>query len=382
MTLLFAIGNFMSNSLSKLKTIETPHSGYHWDGGSRRFFEGWYYRITLPARGQSFAFMYSIEDPRGGQPYSGGAAQILGPEDSYLCRTFPDVNKFWAHRESLAFGHWGRTDLQIQPQYLEPQVFDSRVEEGYQATTTLNQGYLHDPGSGSRCFWQYEIQPVYGWGNSEQLQKSTAGMVSFLPIFEPGWQILMAHGLATGWIDWKGERYQFKDAPAYSEKNWGGAFPQKWFWVNCNCFQGESDLALTAGGGKRGVLWWMESVAMICLHYRGKFYEFVPWNSQVSWTIDPWGSWKMQARNSQFEVELIATTNRPGTYLRAPTEKGLAFCCRDTTHGKVRLQLRELLGGNFDKNGKQRSRIILEAESSFPGLEVGGGPWDEVWRSN
>jgi tocopherol cyclase len=102
----------------------------------------------------------------------------------------------------------------------------------------------------------------------------------------------------------------------------------------------------------------------------------------VSWNIDPWGSWKMQARNSQFEVELIATTNRPGTDLRAPTEKGLVFCCRDTTHGKLRLQLRELLGGNVDKNGKQRSRIILEAESSFPGLEVGGGPWDEVWRSN
>src|SRR6478672_439584 len=296
MTLLSAIGNFMSNSLSKLKTIETPHSGYHWDGSSRRFFEGWYYRITLPIQGQSFAFMYSIEDPRGGQPYSGGAAQILGPKDSYLCRTFPDVNKFWAHRESLGLGHWGRTDLQIKPDYLEPQVFDSRVEEGYQATATLNQGYLH----------------------------------------EPGRQILMAHGLATGWIDWNGERYEFKDAPAYSEKNWGGAFPQKWFWINCNCFQGEDDLALTAGGGKRGVLWWMESVAMICLHYRGKFYEFVPWNSQVSWNIEPWGSWKMQARNSQFEVELIGTTNSPGTYVRTPTEKGMAFCCRDTTHGELR----------------------------------------------
>ncbi|MEG4799715.1 tocopherol cyclase family protein [Microcoleus sp. ARI1-B5] len=372
----------MSNSPSKIKTIETPHSGYHWDGSSRRFFEGWYYRITLPIHGQSFAFMYSIEDPRGGQPYSGGAAQILGPKDSYLCRTFPDVNKFWAHRDTLGLGHWRKTDLQIKPEYLQPQVFDSRVEEGYQATATLNQGYLHDPGSGTHCFWQYEIQPVYGWGNSDELQKSTAGMLSFLPVFEPGWQILMAHGLATGWIDWNGERYEFKDAPAYTEKNWGGAFPQKWFWINCNSFQGESDLALTAGGGKRGVLWWMESVAMICLHYRGKFYEFVPWNSQVSWNIEPWGSWKMQARNSQFEVELIGTTNSSGTYVRTPTAKGLAFCCRDTTHGNLRLQLRELLGQNVEKNGKQSSKIILEAQSSLSGLEVGGGPWDEVWRSN
>ncbi|NJR23092.1 MAG: tocopherol cyclase [Richelia sp. CSU_2_1] len=370
----------MSNSLPQFKIIETPHSGYHWDGSSRRFFEGWYYRVTLPIHGESFAFMYSIEDPAGGQPYSGGAAQILGPEDSYLCRTFPDVKKFWASPESLGLGHWGKTDLQIQPQYLEPQVFDSRVEEGYQATATLNQGYLHDPGSGSRCYWQYEIKPIYGWGDSGGIQKSTAGMLSFLPVFEPGWQILMASGLATGWIDWNGEKYEFQNAPAYSEKNWGGAFPQKWFWINCNCFQGETDLTLTAGGGKRGVLWWMESVAMICLHYRGKFYEFVPWNSQVSWNIEPWGKWKMQARNSQFEVELIGTVNSPGTYVRTPTAEGMVFCCRDTARGNLRLQLRELLGKSVDKSGKQRSRIILDARSSLSALEVGGGPWDAAWE--
>ncbi|TAG94250.1 MAG: tocopherol cyclase [Oscillatoriales cyanobacterium] len=372
----------MSDLPSKYKTIQTPHNGYHWDGSYRRFFEGWYYRITLPIHGQSFAFMYSIEDPRGSQPYSGGVAQILGPEDEYLCRTFPDVNKFWAHRDKLGLGHWGKTNLQIKPEYLAPQTFDSHIEEGYQATATLNQGYLHDPGSGKHCYWQYEIKPIYGWGNSAEIQQSTAGILSFLPIFEPGWQILMSHGLATGWIDWNDQRYEFTDVPAYSEKNWGGAFPQKWFWINCNCFQGESDLAITAGGGRRGVLWWMESVAMIGIHYRGKLYEFAPWNSQVSWDIEPWGKWTMWARNSQFEVELIGTTNTPGNYVRIPTAKGMAFCCRDTTHGNLHLQLRELLGGNVDKNGKQRSRIILEAESSLCGLEVGGEPWDEVWQTN
>jgi tocopherol cyclase len=55
----------------------------------------------------------------------------------------------------------------------------------------------------------------------------------------------MAHGLATGWIDWNGKRYDFTNAPAYGEKNWGRAFPQKWFWLNCNGFNNEPDLALT-----------------------------------------------------------------------------------------------------------------------------------------
>ena len=353
--------------------LQTPHSSYHWDGSSSRFFEGWYYRVTLPESRQTFAFMYSIEDPSGGKPHSGGAAQILGPDDEYLCRTFPDVKRFWASPQQLELGHWGKTDLHTQPLWVVPDEFDCHVQQGYQATATWNQGVIYDPGSDRACRWQYAIGPVYGWGNNGEKQQSTAGWLSSLPIFEPGWQIFMAHGLATGWIEWSGKRYEFTNAPAYGEKNWGGAFPQKWFWINCNSFDGEPDLALTAGGGRRGVLWWMESVALICLHYRGKFYEFVPWNSEVYWDIKPWGSWQMLARNSEFEIELTATTDLPGTLLRAPTQQGLIFACRDTMLGEVSLQLRSHRG---------KSQLILEAHSSLGGLETGGEPWDKPWQSN
>jgi len=351
--------------------LQTPHSGYQWDGSHRRFFEGWYYRVTLPEYGQTFAFMYSIEDPVGGT-YSGGAAQILGPEDSTLCRTFPDVKKFWAWRDRLGLGHWRQTDLQ-QPGYLDPEQFEQHVQEGYQATATLHQGVLRDPGSGQVTRWQYTIEPVYGWGDPTEPQRSTAGWLSRFPIFEPGWQILMAHGWATGWIEWQGKRYEFVHAPAYSEKNWGGAFPQKWFWLNCNCFEQEPDLALTAGGGRRGVLWWLESVAMVGIHYKGKFYSFMPWDADVHWDIAPWGRWHMQAHNQHFSVELVATTNRPGTRLRAPTAQGLLYACRDTMHGDLLLQLKE--------RRENRSKLLLEAHSSLCGLETGGGPWSGAWRT-
>ena len=373
--------------------LQTPHSGYHWDGTSNRFFEGWYYRVTLPnnasvaprgrepavakpgaSSGQTFAFMYSIDDPIGGKPYSGGAAQILGPDDEYLCRTFPNVEQFWASSKTLALGHWGKTDLQMSPQYLNPAKFERHIKEGYQATATWNQGTIRDPASGAYCHWQYAIEPIYGWADTGAPQQSTAGSLSSLPIFEPGWQILMAHGLATGWIEWNGKIYEFTDAPAYGEKNWGRAFPKKWFWLNCNSFDREPDLALTAGGGKRGVLWWTEAAALIGIHYRGKFYEFVPWNSEVSWQIQPWGNWQMQARNSQYEVELVGTTEKPGTLLRAPTEKGLIFFCRDTMQGQLSLELRERRGST--------SKPIVTASSSVCGLEIGVGPWQEAWVSS
>jgi tocopherol cyclase len=354
----------MSNSL------QTPHSGYHWDGWSQHFFEGWYYRLTLANLKQNFGFMYSITDPLGRQANSGGAAQIFGLDEQYICRTFPDVRKFWATKNALGLGHWRKSSLDITPQQLKPDIFDDYIQEGYQATATLNQGFIRDPGNNCYCQWYYTIEPIYGWGHPHLPQQATAGFFSYFSIFEPGWQVLMAHGLATGWLDWNGQKIEFVNAPAYSEKNWGHSFPQKWFWINCNSFIDEPDLALTAGGGRRKVLWWLESVALICLHYRGKFYEFVPWNSQVSWQIQPWGRWEMQGENEQFVVKLIGTTERQGTLVRVPTERGLSFCCRDTLQGKLILELRERQGNT-----------ILQAESHLGGLEIGGSPWQESWLS-
>ncbi len=355
--------------MATVKLWQTPHSGYHGQHQRDRFFEGWYYRVTLPAVGETFAFMYSIEDPWGGGPYSGGAAQILGPGDAYLWRTFPDPQGFWADPERLALGHWGHGEAPGPPRELSPEQFQAQVQNGYQATAQLNQGAIRDPGSDRYCRWCYDIHPLDGWGDRDRPQRSTAGWLSRLQIFEPGWQVLMAHGLASGWIDWQGCLYYFHEAPAYGEKNWGRAFPERWFWLNCNLFNSEPDLALTAGGGRRQVLGWREEVALVGIHYQGQFYEFVPWNSQVNWRIEPWGCWQMWARNERYQVTLTGTTARPGTPLRAPTPTGLTICCRDTMHGDLHLELQTRTG-----------ETVVTARSRYGGLEVGGDlPWAAAW---
>lgn len=352
--------------------LQTPHSGFHWNGRTH-YFEGWYYRLTLPQIRQTFAFMYSIQDPVGGTAVSGGAAQILGPDETYLCRTLPDVRLFWAWPQALGHGHWRKAEEFCPVGYLEPDQFERQVREGYQVTATWHQGRLQNPGTGQIAHWQFRIKPIYGWGSPKAIQQSTAGWLSHLQIFEPGWQILMAHGLATGWIDWNGQRYIFENIPAYGEKNWGGAFPQKWFWLNCNTFIQEPDLTLTAGGGRRQVLGWMESVAMVGIHYRGTFYEFVPWNATVQWEVHPWGYWSMRAKNSHYHVHLTGSTTQPPTHIQAPTQNGLAFLCRDTTQGQLHLKLWQ--------QRSNHAELVLEADSTLACLEVGGGPWEQVWRS-
>lgn len=54
-------------------------------------FEGWYFKVTLPGDGQSFALIYSVEDPAGGNKYSGVGAQVMGPDDGYLLQYSPQV---------------------------------------------------------------------------------------------------------------------------------------------------------------------------------------------------------------------------------------------------------------------------------------------------
>jgi tocopherol cyclase len=337
---------------------QTPHSGYHWDCHSIAFFEGWYFRLTLPHQHETFAFMYSIEDPAGKCAHQGGAVQIIGVNEDYLCRSLPNIKTFQARRDRLELSHW----LADKP---------NQEREGYYATATHHQGFVHQP-SGKSARWKYHVRPIAGWGSAHGSQRATAGWLSALPIFEPGWQVLMAHGLATGWVEWNDTRYEFVDAPAYAEKNWGRAFPQKWFWMQCNAFANEPSLSLTAAGGRRQVLWWSEDVALVGIHYQGQFYEFSSLRFPLRWRVQPWGGWYIWAENDLYQVELCGQTERSPVIVRVPTAQGLVFACKDTTQGDLTLKLWQKASG----------KLMLVANSHQAGLETGGGPWEQDWRSD
>jgi tocopherol cyclase len=347
-----------------LHALQTPHSGYHWDGYSDTFFEGWYFRLTLPHVGQSFAFMYSIQDPTGTGLHSGCAAQILGWDEQYLCRPFP-----WGRSH-----HFSRTGLQLGfgcsgPDPGLPLADSPATADRVWVTATQHCGVLRPP-TGATARWSYDIEPVYGWGVPHGVQKPTAGWLSALPIFEPGWQVLLAHGLAKGWIEWNDSRYEFQQAPVYAEKNWGRAFPEKWFWLQCNAFAEHPTLAITAAGGKRQVLWWMDSVAMIGIHYQGQFYAFASTEGPTfGWRIQPWGEWHLWAENDLYRVEMYGWCDRPPAQVRVPTAEGLVFACRDTTAGQLSVSLWQ----------RASKRQIVSAHSGLAGLETGGPPWAETW---
>ncbi|KAG2400135.1 hypothetical protein LR48_Vigan2574s000100 [Vigna angularis] len=381
------------------RDLRTPHSGYHFDGTARKFFEGWYFKVSIPERRQSFCFMYSVESPSFRKPlttleqlqygprFTGVGAQILGADDKYICQYSPESQFFWGNRHELMLGNTFVPNQNSRPpnKELPPQEFNDRVLEGFQVTPLWNQGFIQDDGRSDyvetvkTARWEYSTRPVYGWGDVGSTQKSTAGWLAAFPVFEPHWQVCMAGGLSTGWIEWDGERIEFENAPSYSEKNWGGGFPRKWFWAQCNVFEGGSgEIALTAAGGLRqlpGITETYENAALIGIHYDGKLYEFVPWNGVVNWEIATWGYWFISADNGKYVVELEATAEDPGTTLRAPTaEAGLAPACKDTCFGTLKLQMWER------RSDGSKGKIILNVSSNMAALEVGGGPWFDTWK--
>jgi tocopherol cyclase len=293
----------------------------------------------------------------------GCTVQILGPDEQYFCRSLPNLARFWASKDKLAHGYSHNQN-------------NRSISESYQVTANSHSGQFWHPASAQIIRWNYTVAAIYGWGTSP-LQQSTAGWLSQLQIFEPGWQILMAHGLATGWfekVDCSGHvqtRLDFEGVPTYAEKNWGGAFPKQWFWIQCNAFADYADLALTCGGGIRKVLGWQESVGLVGIHYQGQFYEFVPWNSKISWQVLPWGSWQIWAERQDYAIELFGKTSDSGVMVRVPTASGLEFLCRDTTNGDLRVNFWQIQGGS--------KKLIFTAKSHQAGLEV-GGDWAGAWQ--
>jgi hypothetical protein len=91
----------------------------------------------------------------------------------------------------------------------------------FELTTTRNRGRLQasDAAASDVTAVEYDvcIKPLMGWGGSRfERQYSTAGWLAALPIFEPGYQIIMSHGLASGSIVVDGKTVEFKDAAAYA----------------------------------------------------------------------------------------------------------------------------------------------------------------------
>lgn len=306
---------------------DSAHQGYHRDN-----FEGWYYRVTLPQLHQSLAFMYEV------RPQFGASLQVLGIDDQHRWHSFSRWQNFSGN-------------------YLTSEIAHRDSQAFYSASVSHNQGQIADITA-----WDYQISAIVPWA------KPVMGWLSYVPVCEPYWQILSMHGLAHGQITWQGHTYTFANAPAYSEKNWGTSFPDRWYWLQCNSWQGQDGLSLVSTGAQRQILGKYSTVAMVGLWWQGQWYRFMPDRSQIFCDIAPWGDWYITVVQGRYRLEIHGHTDRAPTPILVPIDRAMQYKCRDTGRGQLKINLWR---GN---------RRLLCAQSSLAALETGGDFLQKGWR--
>jgi len=393
-----------------------PHSGYHRIVGfPRPFFEGWYFRVTLPETRDNLSLIYHVYDPDlTSSTRRGAGAQACTPGGGYIYRESSDVDAFSGDPHALALrmtlggggdGDGGGGGGGTADEEFFEITDDGRRHRGRLSKSKSSAGPLEDHSVWPRekCVsearWDIAVRPVLGYGGraDDVDNVSLAGWLSSLPVFEPHYQVTMAHGLASGWIEHDGARTEFTNAPAYSEKNWGGAgFPSRWFWCQCNAFHGAPGLSVTATGGNRGVVLLpgvREEVAAVLVHLPdGSFLPFAPVTgaggspaAEVIWDVDTWGRWRVTAKTPTREVVVKADTAEDAgvvgktTVLRAPmddVDKGMAPLCRESFRGRMSMSMWKL----DPSTGARVETLLDDVRSDVAAVEVGGGPWSEPWR--
>lgn len=177
-----------------------PHAGSHFarrGGKSGRFFEGWYLRAVLPDA--AFAWMFSVEESKDGQ--RDVVAQFLGADEVLHVQRFPGGEGWFSDAENLRFGHWDRVSprsLIGEPRVLSRTDFRKGVESGFQMTAGSCSGRL--PGcenSKGAVAWEVDIRPLLAWGTRGEEARCTATWLSYLPVFEPGYQVRLFSALAA-----------------------------------------------------------------------------------------------------------------------------------------------------------------------------------------
>lgn len=384
----------------------SPHSKSHFSrrprSSNRPFFEGWYLRAVLPDTSQSFAFMFSVEANSSGNV---GTVQFVGPDDKpHIHQVQGDLSGFSASQEILQMCHWSRASrAQGRPRLCDLAFIDKQHSAGYHLSSSHCSGQIptsdSEASAAQNLVWDVDFLPVLSWGERNQKARCTATWVSRFPLFEPGYQILMAHGIATrGRVRYGGKTYDLTGARMYAEKNWGASFPSKWWWTQANAFQNHPDLSVTAVGAKRMITAWEETVGMVAIHLNGQFFEFancklsdastLPYasneastntfrmqtgSSTMEWDV-VWGRWTARAMSkSGYEAVLLASTNEKGVVVLGPTTTGLSPTVRDEMRGSISITLRAPDG----------SILLDDASCQTAQVEIGGGPWDsrERWKA-
>ena len=314
--------------------IDWPSSDpnrYHWDGLQDPYFEGWFFRVTLPEIERSFIFLYGVRNPGAIDAREAEAFLMAGGNDGLLVHQRFDPDAFQASKQRL--------DVQINHN---------------RATATRITGAVRD--DENKASWDLEIAVDERW-------TYTMGFLTNIPYLPINWYVGELRAEATGQVTWNDRTYQIKQAPFFQDHNWGSLFPESYAWLQANNFSNPTD-AVAFAGGPIGLL----TMGMLVWRHGENLYEIRSQDLNNLVTICP------DADQGQVEIlfyqgkDLFQVIGRfsssPLIDMPAPTLAGFDPYSLMALSGRIEISRYVLQSGLWDLQEHDASEMA--------GVEIGG----------
>ncbi len=314
---------------------ENPEDGYHFDGMADPFYEGWYYKVSLPADDESYFFIYTVVNP---------APQTTYPPEAFLyCGRASTLETVFHSYPVDAFSAARRHR-------------DARVGDIARATALRFAGEVDD--DLHRCAWDIDLTGGVAWPETMGWLTGSAGLETY-------WTVGSITASASGWVEFDGKRVRFEDQKGYCDHNWGIAFPRSWIWMQANSFS-DPGVALAAAGGTVDMGGSEIEAFMIGLLIDSNIVTFRSQDLDSVTSEAEKGSWHLVGERETERITITAHCDPAGMFhLLAPTREGTQARAWESLFGTVDVLLdrRESAGDDW--------KVVFQETSGYAGVEIG-----------
>ena len=322
----------MRGPMALVRGIRHPE-GFHGNGVTGGFFEGWYIKVADREQDARWAFIPGVF--RG----QDGAART---DEAFLQVLDGATGRSWYHRYPVEefTAAADRFDVRLGPHRFNESGLHVELPDlhGDIAFTTP-----FDP-------WPvtWRRPGIMGWYAWVPMMECYHGVVSF------------GHAL-RGSLTVDGVSQDFDGGRGYIEKDWGRAFPAGYVWMHSNHFEGESDASLVASVA---IIPWLRSSFrgfIVGLRLGNRLHTWATYNGSRESRLEITEThvrWAMEGPSGTLSLE---AERKRGGLLHAPIRTRMHERVEETLDAQVHVRL-------VDPQGHR----VLDTVASSAGLEVHG----------
>lgn len=302
---------------------------YHGWGKSKRFFEGWYYKVVSENQRHAVAIIPGIAMDENGKKQA--FIQILDGKN--LNSTYHRFNS-----------------EEFQP---TPKIHSLKIENNFfsQKKVILNLPEI----KGELIFDNLSPWP------SGIFSPGIMGPFSFVPFMECYHGILSMNHSINGTLMLKGKTLSFDKGRGYMEKDWGHSFPEGYIWIQSNHFS-KKETSIKISVAK---IPWLKSsfIGFIAgLMIEGRLIQFTTYNRTIleNCSVNQ-KEVRIVMENKNYKLSIVAQREK-GTSLAAPISGFMNGRIEESMNAEIHVVL-------FDKKNNNK---ILDDTGLSAGIEVAG----------